>query len=55
MIYIIKTLGQFKIFELYLMRKVNGRWLVAVRATTLFLTIVFYVTNLILMTEYFCG
>ncbi len=39
----------------YLMRKVNGRWLVAVRATTLFLTIVFYVTNLILMTEYFCG
>ena len=39
----------------YLMRKVNGSWLVAVRATTLFLTIVFYVTNLILMTEFFCG
>lgn len=39
----------------FLMRRLTGRWLMAVRATTLFLTIVFYVTNLVLMTGYFCG
>lgn len=39
----------------FLMRRLAGRWLMAVRATTLLLTIVFYVTNLVLMTGYFCG
>ena len=37
-----------------LMRKLEGRWLVAVRAATLFLTISFYITNLALIADYFC-
>ena len=37
-----------------LMRKLEGRWLMAVRAATLFLTISFYITNLALIADYFC-
>ena len=37
-----------------LMRKLESRWLMAVRAATLFLTISFYITNLALIADYFC-